>query len=116
MKINNYDDEKRFRAYTAHRDALQNVMEFGAFPNLVRAIELFDAFDEAMAGELADEELAAYHESVMGNVAPHIAMLRQLAEQFVGIMEAIETAAPGTFNITVRPVAVEPEPEPEDED
>lgn len=95
-------DELLFRVYAAHRDAVRAVMGHGVYPNLVRALETYAAFDAAMAGgDLGDADLLAYHASTMAAVAPHIAQLRQLAEGMVGIMQAIETAQPGAFGITL---------------
>ena len=62
---------------------------------------LYAEFDAALAGELADPGLLAYHESLMAPIAPHVAQLRELAERIVVIMQAIEAASPGTFGIAL---------------
>ena len=105
------EDERLLRLYTQHRDEVRNVMGYGVYPNLKKAIETYDAFDAALAGPLADEDLVAYHESLMTQIAPYVAQLRAGAEQIVAIMEAIETAAPGTFGITLPANLPAPPPE-----
>lgn len=105
--ITTEEDERLWHAYREQRDTLRNVMGYGVYPNLVKAIETLTAFETAMAGPLADEDLLAYHESLMAPIAPYMAQIQQLAAGMVAIMQAIETAAPGTFGITL-PV-VEPE-------
>ena len=107
FRIETQEDEQPFRAYTQHRDAVRNVMGYGVYPNLVKALETYAAFDAALANELSDPDLLEYHASTMRQVAPYIAQLRQLAQGMTQIMVAIETAQPGAFGIQL-PV-VEPE-------
>ncbi len=107
--ITTEDDERLWHAYREQRDALRNVMGYGVYPNLVKAIETLTAFETALAGPLADEDLIAYHESLMAPIAPYMAQIQQLAAGMVAIMQAIETASPGTFGITL-PVAPPEEP------
>ncbi len=98
------DEELLFRSYTQHRENVRNVIAHGVYPNLVKALETWAAFDAALANGLSNPDLLAYHESTMTPVAPYIAQLRQLATSMVQIMQGIETAAPGTFGIAL-PVA-----------
>ena len=77
--IETQEDEQLFRAYTQHRDAVRNVMGYGVYPNLVKALETYAAFDAALANELSDPDLLEYHASTMRQVAPYIEQLRQLA-------------------------------------
>lgn len=103
----NTNEELLFRSYTAHRDAVRNVMGYGVYPNLVKALEVYAAFDAALAGDLSDPDLLEYHASTMRQVAPYIDQLRQLATGMAQIMVAIETAQPGAFGIQLPPT--EPE-------
>lgn len=96
------EDELLFREYTQHRDAVRNVMGYGVYPNLVKALETYAAFDAALDGELADPDLLAYHAGLMGPIAPYIAQLRAGAAGIVQIMQGIEAAGPGTFGIAVQ--------------
>ena len=107
FRIETQEDEQLFRAYTQHRDAVRNVMGYGVYPNLVKALETYAAFDAALANELSDPDLLEYHASTMQVVAPYIAQLRQLAQGMTQIMVAIETAQPGAFGIQLPPT--EPE-------
>ena len=99
FQITTTEDELLFRAYTAHRDAVRSAMGHGVYPNLVKALETYAAFDAALANGLSDPDLLAYHARIMQAVAPHVARLRQLATNMVQIMAAIETAQPGAFGI-----------------
>lgn len=103
------DDERLLRLYTQQRDEVRDVMGYGVYPNLVKAIETLAAFDAALAGPLADEDLIAYHESLMAPIAPYMAQIQQLAAGMVAIMQAIEMASPGTFGITLPVAPVPPE-------
>lgn len=100
------EDEQLFRLYANYRDDVRNVMGNGVYPNLKKAIATYDAFDAAFTGPLADENLIAYHTSLMTPVAPYIAQLRADAEQIVAIMEAIEEAVPTTFGIPLPQILV----------
>ena len=101
FKIETQEDEQLFRSYTAHRDAVRSVMGHGVYPNLVKALEAYAAFDAALANGLSDPDLLEYHAVTMQVVAPYIAQLRQLAQGMVQIMLAIETAQPGAFGIAL---------------
>jgi len=106
FKIETEQDELLFREYTARRDTVRAVVAHGVYPNLVKALETYAAFDEALANGLSDPDLLEYHASTMASVAPYIGQLRQLATSMVHIIVVIETAAPGTFGI---PLPVAPE-------
>ena len=107
FRIETQEDEQLFRAYTQHRDSVRNVMGYGVYPNLVKALETYAAFDAALANELSDPDLLEYHASAMRQVAPYIEQLRQLATGMTQIMVAIEAAQPGAFGIQLPPT--EPE-------
>jgi hypothetical protein len=109
FQIENADDELIFRNYTTHRDAVRTAMGYGVFPNLVRALEAYSAFDTALANDLSDPDLLEYHASIMQAVGPHIGQLRQLAAGIVQIMQQIETHQPGTFGIQLPTPPAEPE-------
>ena len=94
-------DEALLRTYIAHRDATRDTLGNGVYPNLVKAISQYAAFDAALAGELAEPGLLAYHAMLMGPIAPFVAQLRAKAEEIVAIMQGIEAASPGTFGIAV---------------
>ena len=110
LRIETQEDEQLFRAYTQHRDAVRNVMGYGVYPNLVKALETYAAFDAALANGLSDPDLLEYHASTMQTVAPYIAQLRQLAQGMTQIMVAIEMAQPGSFGIQL-PVVEPKKPE-----
>ena len=102
FQIETAEDELLFRSYTQHRDAVRDVMGYGVYPNLVKALATYAAFDEALAGSLSDPDLIKYHVSLMAQIAPHVEQLRAGAAQIVQIMAEIEMAAPGSFGIQVQ--------------
>ena len=97
--INDVEDERLFRAYAELRDTVRRVMGGGVYPKLREALAAYAALDDALASTLADPDLLAYHQSLMVGIEPHIAQLRAAAENIVATMQAIEAAAPGTFDI-----------------
>jgi hypothetical protein len=101
--ISSEEDERRFVQYVALRDQVRQVLGGGVYPNLVKALEVYAAFDTALdeGGALADAELSAYNAALMGPIAPYIAELRAAAAGIVATMQAIETASPGTFGIAL---------------
>ena len=107
--ITTEEDERLWHQYREQRDAVRSVMGQGVYPNLVKALETYAAFDVALANGLSDPDLLGYHASTMQIIAPHIAQLRQLATGMTQIMVAIETAQPGAFGIQL-PVAPPEEP------
>lgn len=109
--INTATDEQLFRSYTSHRDAVRDVMGHGVYPNLRRALSVYAAFDTALAGDLADHDLLAYHQALMAAIDPYVSMLRAAAAQIVEVMDMIEANAPGTFGIapTYTPSPLPPE-------
>lgn len=110
--INTASDEQLFRSYTSHRDAVRDVMGHGVYPNLRRALTVYAAFDAALADDLADQDLLAYHQALMAQIAPYVAMLRAAAAQIVEIMDMIEANAPGTFGIAPTYMPSPPPEEP----
>ena len=99
--INNLGNEQQFAAYLARRGELRDVLRFGVYPNLKKALALYVAFlaDYAPGGPLHDAELWQYY---LSNVAPMAAQQDAMIEAAAGIcdmMEQVEVAAPGTFGI-----------------
>lgn len=101
--ISNEVDERLFVEYVQQRDLVRNVMGGGVYPNLVKALEVYDMFDVLLAegGALNDADLRAYHEKLMGPITPYVADIRKAAMRICDIMLAIEAASPGTFGITM---------------
>jgi len=97
--INSAQDEQLFRLYAEHRDTVRRAMGGGVFPKLREALAAYDAFDQALATDLADPDLIAYHTSLMVSIQPYIAQLRTAGENIVATMQTIEAAVPGTFDI-----------------
>jgi hypothetical protein len=96
------EDEVLFREYTQRRDAVRSTMGGGVYPNLQMALRAYIALDAALTkgGSLDDEDLRAYHEKLMGPIAPYVEEIRKMATGICEIMQAIEAASPGTFGIS----------------
>lgn len=95
-------DEVLFRDYTRARDEIRGVMGYGVFPNLIKALAVYAAFDAALAegGALHDTDLLAYHETLFAPIAPYVEQIRVAAQGIADTMLAIELASPGTFGIS----------------
>lgn len=99
------DDERAFNEYRALRNAVREAMANGVYIGCKRAIQRYDNLDAALTEGGTLETLGKYHAELSAPLAPYIAQLRQAMTAIVQIMEAVETAAPGTFNIDVPEVA-----------
>lgn len=101
MPFDNFtiDDERKFNAYLAARDAPRETMANGVYVNCRRALGQLAALTARLTDpdDLAD--LAQYHLDVTAPVQPHLNTLIQACSTIVQVMEAVETAAPGTFGI-----------------
>jgi hypothetical protein len=114
--INNLANELQFTEYHRRRGELRDSLRFGVYPNLRRALEIYTAFvaDYGPNGALYDAELWEYYQATIAPVAEGQAAMIAAAQAIVGVMEATERAAPGTFGIEA-PLEPVPEPEPEPE-
>ncbi len=52
---------------------------------------------------------AAYHTDIMADVAPHVQSITNAVQGIIDTIEAIETAAPGTFGIEIEESETETE-------
>lgn len=101
--ITSPEDESLFRAYTEYRDNLRNVMGRGVYPNLIKAVRTFEDFEAAQAGPLADEDLVAYHTSLMAPIASYVAQIYGTIDGLVSLIEGVEAAVPGVFGLDIQP-------------
>lgn len=110
--INNLTNELQFTEYHRRRGELRDSLRFGVYPNLVKALRLYNGFvaDYAPGGALYDPELWAYYDQTIAPVAAVQEGMMAGAQQIVSAMEAVERAAPGTFGIEVEVVAAVGEP------
>lgn len=104
--INNLTNELQFTEYHRRRGEIRDGLRFGVYPNLVKALALYNAFlaDYGPGGALYDAELWQYYLSNIAPIAVYQNTMMQAAAAIVGIMENVEAAAPGTFGIEL-PVA-----------
>lgn len=82
--------------YVAMRDAPRLVMANGVYPNSVKALEEYQKLIDWLAANPSYETL---HNDITAQVAPYIAQMQTAMQAIITIMQAIETAAPGTFGI-----------------
>lgn len=100
IEINNANDERTYNSYLAARDAPRQTMAHGVYPNALKALAEYDALVARLTGgDLA--QFGQYHTNVTSAVAPHIATMYQAMQTIVTIMQAIESASPGTFSIAL---------------
>ncbi|MBP8294041.1 MAG: hypothetical protein KAX65_14795 [Caldilineaceae bacterium] len=97
--INNLDGERKFTDYHKRRGELRDALRFGVYPNLKRAIELYNSFvaDYGPDGELYEKEIWDYYTTQIEPIASVQAGMMAGAVAIVAAMEQVEAAAPGTF-------------------
>ena len=110
IEITTLEQENRFTEYHKRRGELRDSLRFGVYPNLKAALALFARFnaDYAPGGTQYDDALWAYYQSNIAPVAAQMSDMIAAGEAIVGIMQAVELAAPGTFGIAVSAAAVAP--------
>lgn len=110
IQITTLEQEQRFTEYHKRRGELRDSLRFGVYPNLQAALGLFNRFqaDYAPGGSLHDPALWNYYLSNIQPIAAQQADMIAAATAIVGIMEAVELAAPGTFGIEASAAAVAP--------
>ena len=99
ITIGTVSDERAFIEYQNERNKPRTTMANGVYPNCKVALanyqKLVDRLETDMIG------FQTYHANVTEPVANHVANLQAAMQTIVTIMEAIETAAPGTFGISL---------------
>ena len=103
ITITTLEQEAAFTEYHRRRGELRDALRFGVYPNLQQALRLYAAFvaDYAPGGQHYDSALWQYYLSNIQPIAAQQADMIAAASAIVGIMEAVELAAPGTFGIEV---------------
>lgn len=86
------------------RNAPRSTMAFGVYPNAVKALTEYQALVDWLA---AHPDWQQSHVDMVAAVLPYVTALQQGMQTIVATMQAIETAAPGTFGIAL------PEEQPE---
>lgn len=99
--INNFENELQFTEYHKRRGELRDSLRYGVYPNLVKALRLYNGFvaDYAPGGALYDAEIWAYYQAQIEPIAAYQNQMMEAATGIVAIMEGVEQAAPGTFGI-----------------
>ena len=92
--------------YVAMRDAPRLTMSHGVYPNSVKALAEYQVLFDWLT---ANPSYAQLHSDITAQVAPYVAQMQQAMQAIITIMQAIETAAPGTFGIQLP----QPEEQPE---
>ena len=82
--------------YTRLRDEPRNAMAFGVYPNAIIALQRYQALTEWLAQY---PDFSQLHQDTVGAVLLHVQTMIDAMETIVATMQAIEAAAPGTFNI-----------------
>jgi len=78
------------KEYTKLRDDARYAISKGVWPNIVKALNAYNALEEALQGELS--EWAETHAASTAAVAPYIATLRQHLEAAQAVIEQVAAA------------------------
>lgn len=90
--------------YATIRNAPRSTMAHGVYPNCLKALAEYQALVDWLA---VHPDWQQSHADMVAAVLPHVTALQQAMQTIVATMQAIETAAPGTFGIAL------PEEQPE---
>lgn len=103
--INDLANELQFTEYHRRRGELRDALRFGVYPNLVKALALYNAFvaDFGPGGANYDAELWAYYQKTIQPIAAVQDGMMAGALAIVQAMQGVEQAAPGTFGIDAPP-------------
>jgi len=100
IEITTAADERTYSNYLVARDAPRLTMAHGVYPNAVKALNEYDNLLQRLTGgDLA--QYGEYHVNLTAAVTPYIQTLYSAMATIVSVMVSIETAAPGTFGITL---------------
>lgn len=101
--INNLENELLFTEYHARRGELRDALRYGVYPNLVKALAVYNAFvtDFGPDGASYNAEIWAYYQQQIQPIAAVQAGMMAGAQAIVHAMQQVEQAAPGTFGIDV---------------
>ena len=115
IEITSLEQERQFAEFTRRRSEVRDSLRFGVFPNLVQSLRLHAAFvaDYGPGGQHYDPALWQYYLSNIQPIAAQQAEMIAAANFIVGIMQAVEQAAPGTFGIEAPMPSLAPEPDDE---
>ena len=101
ITITDIDTERTFTDYFQRRAVLRDSIRFGVYPNLTKFLADYAAFlaDYGPDGALYNAEIWAYYQAQIEPIAAYQDAMIQAAQGIVGGLEAIEAAAPGTFDL-----------------
>lgn len=113
ITIATLEQERQFTEYHRRRGELRDALRNGVYPNLVAALRIHNAFvaEYGPGGALYDDAIWNYYQENLKPIAAQQATMISAAEAIVQIMEAVEVAAPGTFDIAL-PAKEEPADKP----
>jgi hypothetical protein len=85
--------------YAAMRNAPRDTMRYGVYPNADKALREY----QALQAWLTDNpDWQQPHADMVAAVLPYVTSLQAAMTTIVTTMQAIESAAPGTFGIEVQ--------------
>lgn len=82
--------------YAAMRNAPRDTMRYGVYPNAVKALDEYAALQVWLTD---NPDWQQPHADIVAAVLPYVVTLQQAMMTIVTTMQAIESAAPGTFGI-----------------
>jgi hypothetical protein len=103
IQIEGLTDELQFTEYHRRRGELRDCLRHGVYPNLVKALDLYNWFvaDYGPGGSRYDEAIWSYYLTNIAPIADVQSGMMAGAQAIVSAMEMVESAAPGTFGITL---------------
>ena len=105
MLIQSAADEAAFRAYTADRDEIRNVIQHGVYPNAVKALAVLTAFltQHGPGGSQHREDIWALYTAGLSELGDIQDRLYACGVELVALIEEGERRQPGVFGITPPP-------------
>lgn len=85
--------------YATMRNAPRDTMRYGVYPNADKALREYQALQQWLTD---NPDWQQPHADMVAAVLPHVTALQAAMTTIVTTMQAIESAAPGTFGIEVQ--------------
>ena len=105
VSIQSAADEAAFRAYTADRDAIRDVIQHGVYPNAVKALAVLRAFlqQHGPGGPLHRADIWNLYTEGLTELGDIQDRLYACGVELVALIEEGERRQPGVFGITPPP-------------
>lgn len=99
LNINSLEKERDFELYRQARNEARDAIAYGVYPNCVSAVGKYISLETLLAGDLS--EFAAFHNSTMADVLPHITTIRTAMQTIIATVEAIDASSHAKSGIDI---------------